>query len=272
MLGSHRILAAVKIALLCGSLVIALSLPAQISHPELVAPMVSSFDVPLKKRIVDYGPSPYYDPARRVRVKLSCFYFPTFMIKEYDEGQKGAEWLAILPVRKETVPKCHRSHEKEEKVIEGAEWGGYFRGVKSNLVFFDAADGYDGGLPFVIYDSVSGKKLFEDSAYDSNMWNKKAKDSPFNQLRVSSTKSRPISITYLRVVEAGCDLHTEKMTCWDSVKASLELKSAQMPICSGYENISDRFVSVIAYPIEVSLSQQPVVKSVAGPTKCWPAD
>jgi hypothetical protein len=49
-----------------------------------------SFDAPLEKKVVDFGPSPYYS-GRNVRVKLSCFFFPTFMVKEYDAGQKGAE-------------------------------------------------------------------------------------------------------------------------------------------------------------------------------------
>jgi hypothetical protein len=68
-----------------------------------------SFDVPLKKKVVDFGPSPYYSASQNVRVKLSCYFYSTFMVKEYDKGQKGAEWLAIVPVEARATPACVQS-------------------------------------------------------------------------------------------------------------------------------------------------------------------
>jgi hypothetical protein len=46
--------------------------------------------VPLKKKVVDFGLSEYNPPGgRNFRVKLRCFFYPNFMVKEYDnEGQK----------------------------------------------------------------------------------------------------------------------------------------------------------------------------------------
>lgn len=55
------------------------------------------------------------------------------------------------------------------KVIRYPEWVGYFKGAKGNLVFFDADDGINGGMPFVVYDSKTGKSVFKDSYYDSSM-------------------------------------------------------------------------------------------------------
>ena len=106
------------------------------------------------------------------------------MVKEYDEGQKGAEWLAIVPVEARTTPGCTQSHAVGEKVIEEPEWGGYFKGAKKNLVFFHAADGTNGGMPFVVYDARSGTKVFQDSYYDASMWNRKVESPLFNRLRV----------------------------------------------------------------------------------------
>ena len=195
-------------------------------------------------------------------------------MKEYDEGQKGAQWLSIVPITKRNKPACNRSHETAEKVIEGREWSGYFRGVKGHLVFFDGDDGYNSGVPFAIFDSATGQMVFQDSAYDSSMWNRRVKDDPFNQLRVSSRNGESISLKYLRVSEAGCDLHLrgEKEACWDKVKSSLHLQTAQAPTCQGYKGIFDHYSSVIAYPVEVTVSQPPDVKNVAGPVKCWPVD
>lgn len=228
-------------------------------------------DPPLKKRIEYLGPSPYY-PGGTVRSKLTCYFYPAVMVKEYDEGQKGAEWLAIVPNNRRAAPKCIRSHVPGERVIEGSEWRGYFKGVKGNLVFFNDSDGIDGGLPFVVYDARAGQKIFQDSAYDSTMWSRKVQDSPFNQLRVNRTRGGQVSLKYLRVVEANCDLQTEKASCWEQVREKLELKTAEMPACSGYERILTRRESSVAYPVEVLLFPQPATKTIAGPVKCWPVD
>jgi hypothetical protein len=247
-------------------------------NPSLISQRqpTASFDAPLKKKVVDFGPSPYYPSgARRIRVKLSCFFYPAIIVKEYDEGQKGAEWLAIAPIKEGIIPSCVRSHSTGERVIEGAEWSGYFSGVKGNLAFFDADDGTNGGIPFVVYDSITGKKVFEDSAYNSLMWKMgvKIEDSAFNTLRVSNDQVRGVSLKYLRVVEAGCDLNKEKTPCWERIRKKLEVKTAQMPICTGYEHImADSSESALAYPVEVLLSPQPVINTIPGPVKCWPVD
>jgi hypothetical protein len=242
-----------------------------LSLPWLAAAQANGFDEPLKKSIVDFGRSSYY-PGGNVRNKLSCYVYSTFMVKEYDEGQKGAQWLSIVPIEKGTAPTCTQSDAPAERVILYAEWSGYFKGTKGNLVFFDAADGTNGGLPFAIYDSKTKTKIFNDSAYDSSMWNKKVADSPFNRLRFSRAPDGQVSLRYLRVVEANCDLHTEKTSCWEQVRRKLELKSGQVPVCSGYKDIPTRWESAVAYPVEVSLFPQTIIKIIDGPVKCWPVD
>src|SRR5438445_10243352 len=72
------------------------------------------FDKPAKTTEVDLGPSPYSIPAGRVRKKLTCFYYSTFTVKEYDEGQKGAEWLSIVP---SAQARCRKTHSEGEKVL-----------------------------------------------------------------------------------------------------------------------------------------------------------
>jgi hypothetical protein len=236
--------------------------------PGLAARQADSFDAPLKKKVVDFGQSPY----SKVRIKLSCYFYSSFMVKEYDEGQKGAEWLAIVPIKQGAAPACARSHEFGERVIEGAEWSGYFKGAKGNLVFFDGDDGYNGGMPFVVFDARTGTRLFDDSYFEVGMWKGEVDGSPFNRLRVSNAPDGQAFLTYLRVVEAGCDLNKDKGSCWEQVRKKFELKNAQAPVCSRYEGITDRCLSVIAYPVEVSLFPQPTTKTVDGPVKCWPVD
>jgi hypothetical protein len=233
-----------------------------------------SFDVPLKKKVVDFGLSGNNPPGgHSMRVKLFCFFYPSFVVKEYNnEGEKGAQWVAIVPIQEGTAPTCARSHVTGERIFKWPEWSGYFNGVKGNLVFLNADDGSNGGMPFIVYDFKSGKKIFEDSAYDSSMWTKKVTSSPFNHLIFSGDHDNNLTMTYLRVVEADCDLHSEKTACWEKVKKKLELKDAQMPVCTGYENISSRYASAVAYPVQVLLIPRPVTKTIAGPVKCWPVD
>jgi hypothetical protein len=82
-----------------------------------------------------------------------------------------------------------------------------------------------------------------------------------------------LTLTYLRVVEAKCDLHLgNKEACWSRVRRRLGIEDARMPTCINYDNIDTRYDSEVAYPVEVSLSKPPVVKRTAGPVKCWPVD
>ena len=234
--------------------------------------LAQSFDAPLNKKVVDFGTSPHHPAAQHERIKLTCYYYPTFMVKQYDEGEKGAEWLSIAPMEKCAQPGCTKSHPPGEKLIDPSDWGGYFKGVKGELVFFDADDGHEGGLPFAIFEAKTARKIFEDTAYDSTMWNKKAAPSPFNRLRIETSPDQQIILRYLRVVEGGCDLHQEKTACWDRIRAKLELRTTEMPACSGYEKITERWDSAVAYPVEVSLFPQPAIKTIDGPVKCWPVD
>jgi len=71
----------------------------------------SGFDVPLKKTVVDFGRSPYY-LSGKVRNKLSCYLYPTLMVKEYDEGQKGSRVAVDCSGRERSWPdmysvSCH---------------------------------------------------------------------------------------------------------------------------------------------------------------------
>src|SRR5208282_5469157 len=87
-----------------------------------------SFDTPLQRKVVDLGPSPYGFAGR---VKLSCYFYPTFMVKEKDDpGLKGAA-PAIVPTKKGMVPPCTWDDALEHGFIKE---GGYFQGAKGDLV------------------------------------------------------------------------------------------------------------------------------------------
>lgn len=246
------------LGLLCCSVSNATALPA-------------GFDQPTKKQTKSFGPSPYY-PNGRYKKELRCSFYSSLLVKEYDEGQKGAEWLSYVLLDPQHPKRCELSHDSDEHVLDPNEWSGYFLGVKGHLVFFTAADGTDGGIPFAVYDSNAAKKIFEDSAYESGMWNKKPANSPFNRLRVCKTATGQITLKYLRVVGTDCDLHLEGASCWEQVRSSFRIKQTTMPVCSGYEKISTRYSSSVGYPVQTVLLPKPETTTIDGPVRCWPVD
>src|ERR1022692_2980651 len=66
-----------------------------------------SFDTPLKTTVLDFGPPPDFlggvDP-----IKVACYFYRTFVLKEYDTGNIASQWHEIIPVRKGAIPACTR--------------------------------------------------------------------------------------------------------------------------------------------------------------------
>jgi hypothetical protein len=245
----------------------------------------ASFDKPLATKTVDLGPSKY-SSERRAHVK--CYYFPGFMVKEVDEGEKGAARLAIVPTTP-VVPKCSQAKYKSEMVVNADEWSGYFKGVKHNFVFFDGDDGWNGGMGFAVYDARTGKKLFSDSAV--------------GPLQFPDRPDNAFIIKYERLVQAECVIQNELSECWQQIKKDLALENAHAPDCrAGYEKSAltlargrcqaqntpnalclekeialarkqtDDSPSVIEYPVEVILGTQTVIRPTGGGVRCWAAD
>src|SRR3954469_9609335 len=114
------------------------------------AGLAESFDKPLHKKVLDMGRSAYLMPSDNRHVTLTCWYYGHFMVKEQnDPGMKGAELIALAPVRPGRLPKCSSALQPEEKQFKDwnsefnalASWNGYFAGVKHNLVFLERPDG-----------------------------------------------------------------------------------------------------------------------------------
>jgi hypothetical protein len=245
----------------------------------------ASFDKPLFQKTVYLGSQ----SSPGARAKVSCYFFSNFQVKQVDKGEKGAERLAIVPAAKGRTRTCTRLREPGEKDVNSDEWTGYFKGVKGNLVFFDADDGVNGGMGFAVYDSKTMKKIFDDVA--------------LGELTFAEAGGAQTAVAYTRVVDGGCIIPKEQNACWDKIKKQLGLENASAPDCKvGYENSAQQLAkgrcqaqnadnpqcvakeielarrqtndanSVIAYPVEVVLSPTPAIKPVAGNARCWPAD
>src|SRR5580698_9500204 len=120
-----------------------------------------SFDNPVHKKVVDLGLARVI-PNRNQHIELTCAYYRTFMVKELnDPANKGALFIATVPIQPGNTPACTRKHGPNERVFK--DWEGYFAGVKHGLLFLDASDGVGGGMPFAVFDPITGAKIFEDS-------------------------------------------------------------------------------------------------------------
>jgi hypothetical protein len=243
-----------------------------------------TFDKPVRKQRVNLKRTPNQTTDR---ARVTCYYFPNFMVKEVDMGEVGAERLGILPVTPQSTGKCVRARGKEEIVIPAEQWSGYFMGVKNGYVFFSGDDLWNGATPFAIFDSATGKKQFEDSA--------KA-DIAF------TTNGQTIAMRYLRVVSDDCFI-LKDAACWQRMAAKYGLDNATAPDChKGYEASAESMAkgrctaqraplatclkkerplalkqaldspSVISYPVEVELGATPSAKPTGAATACWPAD
>jgi len=219
------------------------------------------FDKPVKKTVVDFGPSPY---RQHVRKTLTCYYYSTFTVKEYDEGQKGAEWLSIVPL---AHAGCRQTHSKGENVLT-REWSsGYFWGAKDRYAVFSAPDGEDGGVAFSVFDVKTGRKLFEDASL-LEYYQKKLQIK--NAFRISGGPVQNTRLTYFRVVRAGCNLKTGQAECWNKARAAFGITQTDIPVCR-YEPEAD-WESAIVYPVSVLLTDSPQIKAVDGPVFCWSID
>ncbi|HVM93916.1 MAG TPA: hypothetical protein VMT67_13930 [Terriglobales bacterium] len=229
---------------------------------------------PYKKQVVDYGVEKDF-PGNPHHDQLTCFYYRGLVVKQLtNRWIKGSLFLSFLRFDK-APPACLKEHPPDEKIISNSEWVGYFRGmVKGDLVFFDSEDGQDGGMPFALYDSKTQKKIFEENAYYASMWNPKLRPRPslFNDIRVRTANDGNVVLTYLRVIRTECDIPNKEDKCWPPLVQKLGLKTAAVPSCIRWEENQTSGPSAVAYPVETSLFPTPVMETISGPVRCWPAD
>lgn len=245
-----------------------------------------SFDPPVLKKTIDLGPA-RYNPG--THGKVNCYFFADFMVKEVDMGEKGAERLAIVPTGKSKVRTCSHLREPGEKTINPDDWSGYFKGVKGNLVFFDADDGVNSGMGFAVFDSKTGKKMWDDVA--------------LGEIDLADSPDKTVTLRYTRVVDGGCIMPKDPTGCWQKITTKLALGNIAAPDCqSGYEKSAQEMAkgrcqaqnsdndqclakeiklarqqageapSVVSYAVEVVLGEEPTIKPSGGNVGCWPSD
>lgn len=203
--------------------------------------VATPFDQPVA---VDNAELPVDKANAEVKPGVNCYRFRGFMVKEVDLGEVGAEKLAILP----EDAKCEREDAAERKVVDPS--AGYFLGAKGNLAFFQAADGSNGGMPFVVFDTKTMKPLFTDSFEGAD----------FERMDDQGGK---LVLDYVRTFSADCSLYLDKAACGDKIRKETGLDAAALPSCeAAYDEEKKRtpdyakeigeLPSVISYPVTMT--------------------
>jgi hypothetical protein len=192
------------------------------------------------------------------------------MVKQLDMGQKGAEWISIVPNDLVHLTPCNRKHAGEN--FRRDSQGEYFAGAKGSFVFLEDADCFDRGCPFAVFDSYSGKKVFE----DQRRLSPKGKISEI----VFAKSGDLLVMHYPRVVAAECSLPQQKSECWKQILTSTGLTPQPVPKCTEYDGFNQatgsdtddlRDPSVVSFPVEVTIPGFHV-HLLPGPVSCWAAD
>ena len=72
-----------------------------------------TFDKPVRKQRVNLRRTP---DQTTDRARVTCYFFPNFMVKEVDMGEVGAERLGIVPVTPQSIGKvCARPQQGRDR-------------------------------------------------------------------------------------------------------------------------------------------------------------
>jgi|KBSMisStaDraftv2_1062788.scaffolds.fasta_scaffold325365_2 hypothetical protein len=252
--------------------VLAITVGSQVSElqsrAQIARPLDSPFDRPLRKEVIDLGPSEFYEPRFKVRNTLTCFYYPRFVVKQLDFGQKGAEWDAIVPTGGGNWPRCEQTKNDREIRVDQEHWCGYFAGAVGNLVFLDASDGLNGSMNFSVIETESGREVFRDTARRKYLIKKNRLVWEGQRLQIKKHPEGPPVLTYTRAYFAECPLPKGGLDCWNKIRASTGLNQPTAPVCrQQFKEDPDDF-SVIFYPVRVQLGPKPEPIPMPGRILC----
>jgi membrane-bound inhibitor of C-type lysozyme len=225
---------------------------------------------------VQAGAADLFDRATRAEVdvpagetgfdmpgKLTCLRYPNFALKQLDLGEKGAAGLFIAP----SDGPCKLDAAVDRKITD--ERAGYLWGAVGPFAFFRGADGWNGGMPFVVYDARSLTPLLDDVVAEK-----------FDALTLVG---EDLILRYRRTYRAECSLLSDPQGCAKTIREQLGLAPDRaMPDCRpAYKPAIDAdpnaakdieaWFSVIDYPVERKLSAKgTTLKATEGELACRP--
>jgi hypothetical protein len=144
--------------------------------------------------------------------------------------------------------------------------------VKGNFVFLDAADCFDRGCAFGVYEAPTGRKVFE----DQRRLGPKGKMAEISFTKIDDN----LVMHYPRIVAAECSLPQKKSECWGEILRGAGLTAQPIPKCVGYGGFDQRTdsgtndqsdPSVVSFSVEVTIPGFNA-RILPGRVECWAAD
>jgi len=236
------------------------------------------FDKPLREQHLPL-PSDPLNP--QVKATLSCFYYPSLMVKQVDMGEKGAEQLSMISIQKgQKTPACRRENVDGESVV--GDWSGYFLGVRQGYVFFSGDDSTAGGEPFAVYDGAGSAKIFHDVAAPLQSVEPML---PPRDPELRPWYHRPLVLKYRKVYVAPCSMRSDGAHCWGLIKQATGVVQTSAPDCDSAYAVAEknapqdqldglrRDPSVIVYSVEAVIDDQGAtrVTPTSSVHQCYPA-
>jgi hypothetical protein len=241
----------------------------------------SLFDKPLHEAHTPLPPD-QYNP--QFKPMLSCFYYPNFMVKQIDLGEKGAAQLSILPywIKEHPEPPCLKANAEDEMVID-SHCSCYFEGAKGDFVFLRSVDDAEGGEAFDVVNRVDASRIFVDAAKLTKNRTEFTSLVALNYPKNDADSA--IELRYRRVYRALCSLRADEKNCWSLIRQITGLTESLPPNCSlAYEAEEKAYPenakslktdpSVIIYEVAVVLNSEDAVRvtPVSKAMECYPAE
>lgn len=140
---------------------------------------------------------------------VTCSHYPTFMVREVNLGDVGAEVLGVvLRQPKRPAPACARERPAGELSLTGAAdaWSGYFEGARGHFAFFRREEARGGVMGFTVFDTSAEQRVLTDEAV--------------GPVRVEGKGDR-VGISYLRRTVAPCSPLAGGDACWTRIRTEL---------------------------------------------------
>jgi len=224
------------------------------------------FDKPKAVQVIKLPPEPENSQAKPTR---TCTYYPGFVVKQIDLGEVGAYELSITAI-KGAPPGCTTAIAHEVK-IDPKTWSGYFDGAKGDFAFFDAEDGWNGGMPFAVFSGSTGRKLFADAR----------KGDRYAAVEIADGG---LVLRYRRVWLSPCSLMADAKGCWGRIVAATGLTGSDRPDCTAayraemkrtpkFANDIPALHTVISYEAEARFAAGKLtIIPKGGTVECWLPD
>lgn len=263
---------------------VALAVPAQAAETK----SDPAFETPTFVKHLRLGPA---DTKPVSYKEIRCSYFPTLMVKEWDEREIGDKEISYVPIQGKAIPVCRKAALPGERKLPVDDLTVYFLGYAGGAIFLADADGANGTIGFYVFEPKTGRKRFTDTI---------KLDSNFAGIAADGDA---LTLRYLRAMTGPCSVVAEGADCWTKIAQQAGFSGVTPDCAAGYREAGRKFAedvcgvqggdkqkclteqlarradwdkapSVVAFDVTATVGPdgKATVAATGGPAQCWPSD